>query len=174
MLQAPVLWGLERRIFPRVMRWRIPRRLMERAITLRSFRDRFARKQFLRPIDPATRSAFFDGYLRCAAFADFFEWFTPGFLRDLERRFVARPGALEGISIWWGGRDRVVDLGELRLTEGALGVHWPLAEFPDWGHYPMIDVPEEWAAALCDALARQLPEVGAERAVRRPEDPEAP
>ena len=29
----------------------------------------------------------------------------------------------------------------------------PVVEFPTWGHYPMIDVPREWAEALVHALA---------------------
>ncbi len=162
-LQAPVLWGLEHRSFPRVMRWGVARSVLAWAFTQRWFQDRFERKQFLHPLDPATRAGFFAGYLRCSAFADFFEWFTPSFLRDLERRFAADPGGLEPITVWWGGQDQVVDLEELHITEAVLGVRWPLVEFPGWGHYPMIDEPEEWAKALSrfvETRAREVEEHG--------------
>jgi hypothetical protein len=42
----------------------------------------------------------------------------------------------------------VVTLDELGWTEHALGVRWPRRIFPGWGHYPMIDAPEEWAEAV--------------------------
>ena len=64
--------------------------------------------------------------------------------------------ALAEVRIWWGGRDTVVDLEEVRVTERALRVTWPVTIFPTWGHYPMIDQPEEWADALRDALAPAL------------------
>ena len=77
----------------------------------------------------------------------------PGYLRTLERDFALRPEALERITVWVGGLDRVVGLAEVRATERALGVRLPAVEFAGWGHYPMIDVPEEWADALCLSLA---------------------
>jgi hypothetical protein len=52
------------------------------------------------------------------------------------------------VSIWWGGRDCVVALRDLRWTESALGTSWAVSVFPDWGHYPMIDDPDGWARAL--------------------------
>jgi hypothetical protein len=32
-------------------------------------------------------------------------------------------------------------------------VRWPVRIFPYWGHYPMIDEPEDWVRTLADALA---------------------
>ena len=111
------------------------------------------RRLFLRPQDEAARARFFEGYARCAAFGDLFAWFTPGELRALERRLAGRADALARITVWLGGRDRVVGRREVEWTEAALKVRWPRVEFPGWGHYPMIDDPEEWADALRDALA---------------------
>jgi hypothetical protein len=110
LLQAPVLWGLERRLMPRVMRLGPARLMLRRLFALGWFQRRFIRKQFERPLTPALREAFFDGYARCPAAADFFAWLTPALLRRMERQFAARPGALEGIGLWWGARDRVVTL----------------------------------------------------------------
>jgi hypothetical protein len=114
---------------------------------------RFARKHFVRPPDPAFLDGFFRGYRDCSSFGDFFDWMGPTLLRSLETEFQGRPERLDQIKVWVGGLDHVVGLDEVRLTEGTLGVSWPLTEFPTWGHYPMIDVPEEWADALARALA---------------------
>ena len=150
--QGPVLWGIERRWFPRLMRPKVARRLLRWAFTVPAVQDRFVRKQFLRPLDRSTVERFFDGYADCPAFADVFDWFTPRWLRTLESRFREMPEALGRITIWVGGRDRVVGIDEVRATERALGVRWPIVEFPGWGHYPTIDGPEEWAIALRHAL----------------------
>jgi len=152
--QGPVLWGLERRRFPRLMTACPPaRRLLQRVFTLAAFQDRFLRTQFRRPITGSARARFFEGYARCPAFGDFFGWFTPGWLRSLERQFALRPSGLAGVTVWLGGLDRVVGPPEVEATARALGVRWPVVRFPDWGHYPMIDEPEEWADALCESLA---------------------
>ena len=71
----------------------------------------------------------------------------------MERQFRAHPEALENITVWRGGRDRVVGLKELRWTEEALGVRWPVQTFPEWGHYPMMDDPQGWVAAMTETVA---------------------
>jgi len=158
LLQAPVLWGLERRIMPRVLR-RLPADpLLRFLFRTPAFQRRFARRHFRRPPDASLLEAFFDGYARCRALAGFFEWMGPPLLRSLEARFAASPGRLAGVTVWWGGHDSVVTPAELRLTETALGVAWPLRVFPEWGHYPMIDAPGQWI----DALGEQLKGQGAE------------
>ncbi len=152
--QGPVLWGLERRWFPWAMRAFPPaRRLLRSAFANPGFQRRFAGKHFVGAHNAAVLGPFFEGYRRCSAFGGFFDWLSPGWLRSLESAFVHRPEALGGITAWVGGRDRVVGLDEVRATSRALGVTWPVVEFEGWGHYPMIDVPEEWADALCRALA---------------------
>jgi pimeloyl-ACP methyl ester carboxylesterase len=152
--QGAVLWGLEARQFPQVMRAFPPaRRLLRMAFGMGVFQRRFARKQFLQAHDPAFLERFFDGYRRCASFGDFFDWLDPGLLRGLERELAARSGSTGAITAWVGGLDHVVGPEEVRATEAALGVSWPVVTFPTWGHYPMIDVPEEWADALAASLA---------------------
>jgi pimeloyl-ACP methyl ester carboxylesterase len=155
LLQAPVLWGLEHRWMPRMMRLGPAQAALRRVFATTAFQRRFVRKYFTHPPDPATAKAFFDGYARCAAAPDLFAWLTPALLRSLERDLAARPAALDRVTIWWGGRDRVVDLRELEWTKAALGLgeRWPVRVFPDWGHYPQIDQPEAWARVLADALA---------------------
>jgi pimeloyl-ACP methyl ester carboxylesterase len=134
-------------------RSRLARRALQRAFGIRGFQNHFARKHFLRPLDELDRSWFFEGYRKCPAFSSFFGWFTPTWLRVLERDLIGHPERLGDITVWLGGRDQVVNRAELDATERALGVRWPVVLFPEWGHYPMLDVPEEWAKALRDALA---------------------
>ena len=148
LLQAPVLWGLQRRLMPRLMRLRVARATARGLFATSPFQRRFVRRHFMRPLSAESAAAFFEGYALCATFADFFAWFTPNLLRDLEARLRQRPEALRRVSAWWGGRDQVVTSDELRWTADALGTTWPLRVFPDWGHYPMIDDPEGWARAL--------------------------
>ncbi len=153
-LGGPVLWGLEHRAFPRLLRAFPPARgLLRLAFGLGPFRRRFAREHFETMPDGRTLARFFEGYERCSAFGPFFDWFGPPLLRSLERDLRANPEGLERITIWLGGRDRVVGRLEVEATARALGVSLPVVEFEGWGHYPMIDVPEEWADALCLSLA---------------------
>lgn len=146
--QGPVLWGIQHRRFPRIMRSRLARELLTWIMSRPWFQARLSQRLLVRPLDSSTREDFFDGYARCRSFGDLFAWFTPEWLEKLKAELSARPGALEGIKVWVGGLDCVVGLGETLATERALGVRWPLAEFAGWGHYPMIDEPEEWANAL--------------------------
>jgi pimeloyl-ACP methyl ester carboxylesterase len=148
LMQAPVLWGLEHRFMPRLMRLPMAQAAVGRVFSTRLFQRRFIRKHFVKAPSPEMEAAFFDGYAACAALPDLFAWFTPTLLRQMESQLAARPAALEQITVWWGGRDRIVTPRELRWTEEALRTKWPLSVFPGWGHYPMIDAPAEWVAAL--------------------------
>lgn len=153
--QGPVLWGLEHRLMPRMMRLGLAQLALRRAFAAPAFQRRFARKYFTRQPEPRLLVAFFDGYARCTAAPDFFAWMTPALLRRLEAKIAARPEALADVRVWWGALDRVVSPRELRWTEAAFGpgAQWPLRMLPTWGHYPMIDDPEGWARELSDAVA---------------------
>jgi pimeloyl-ACP methyl ester carboxylesterase len=153
LLQAPVLWGLEHRLMPGLMRLGLARRLLVRLFGWSLFQRRFARKYFERPVAAEVLKSFFRGYAECAAVADFFAWLTPALLRHLEEELGPRPSRLQRIRVWWGERDKVVTTDELEWTKAALDVSWPLRTFPTWGHYPMIDEPDEWVRALSDELA---------------------
>jgi pimeloyl-ACP methyl ester carboxylesterase len=151
--QGPVLWGLEHRWMPRVMRWQFPRFLLKKLFTLERFQDRFVGKQFQRVVEPEFADSFFQGYADCTAFGDLFDWFTPQWLRQLELAFQANPDALNHITVWICGADKVVGRFEIEMTSQRLPISWPIVEFPTWGHYPAIDAPEEWAKALKNALS---------------------
>ncbi len=155
-LQGPVLWGLETRTFPKLMRLPLMPRALTFAIARSGIQRRFMRKHFTRPLTPEFQEVFFGGYRDARAFERWFAWLTPQLLRDLEEQLRGRPDRLQGISAWWGGLDHVVGLEELRRTEAALGMEIPVKEFPTWGHYPMIDEPAEWVGEVERALATPL------------------
>ncbi len=153
MMQAPVLWGLERRRFPKLMRLAPARRMLRWLFARPAFQRWFVRRHLETSLDQAARVAFFDGYAQCAAFQDFFLWLTPALLRQLEHAFSAHPERLQQILMLWGQRDRVVTLQELELTEKALGHQFERRALADWGHYPMIDAPESWVEAVAREVA---------------------
>ena len=150
--QGPVLWGLEDRLFPKTMRIHAARKLLAWSLSRPWFQNRLIHRLFLKSPGADFRTRFFEVYRDCRAFGKLFTWFSPQLLRSLEMQFSQRPDLLDRITVWIGGKDRVVGPAEVSATERALRVHWPSAEFPTWGHYPMIDEPKEWADALCHAL----------------------
>ncbi|MEZ4311846.1 MAG: alpha/beta hydrolase [Polyangiaceae bacterium] len=142
--QAPVLWGLEHRWMPRVMRLGLAQVALRRAFASPMFQRRFARKHFLHPPPDEVVRAFFDGYAMCDALPDFFEWLTPSLLRAIEAQHASDPALLDRITFLWGERDTVVPPREMSWTEAALGARIPVTTLPEWGHYPMIDDPDGW------------------------------
>ena len=146
-LQGPVLWGLERRWMPRLVGGGLwP--LLQPLFAWPPFRRHFVSRYFVTPPAPDVERGFFEGYRACAGAPRLFRWFRPPVLRDLEGRFRASPARLRDVTVWWGGRDRVVGPSEQGWAEDALGVRWPARTFPEWGHYPMIDDPEGWVTAV--------------------------
>ena len=150
---GPVLWGLERRRFPQLMRIPLVGRVAEGLLRLPPMQRRFERTHFRHPVTREFSEAFFAGYSQCRHFTDLFRWFTPSFLRQLEIDLASRDGALDDIELWWGAGDSVVGEREADVTDAALGVSWPRRTFPEWGHYPMIDDAPRWVEELQRALA---------------------
>jgi hypothetical protein len=152
-LQGAVLWGLEQRRFPRLMRLPGLASALAGLLRLGPVQRRFARRHFQVAHEAQFLERFFAGYRDRPGFVRWFRWLTPELLRRLERDFAARPEALARISCWVGGQDRVVAPRELDWTEAALGQPLPKREFPLWGHYPEIDRPAEWLQEVARALA---------------------
>ncbi len=165
LMQGPVLWGLERRLTPRLSALGPARRAIAVAFASHFFQTHFVRRNFVVEPPDDVRKGFFDGYARCSALVDFFAWLTPALLRDLERRFTDDPAALDRIAIWWGERDRIVTPKELAWTTQALHVSWPIRTFAGWGHYPMIDDARRWVEWLPEGADE------AERAIATPVAP---
>lgn len=154
-LEGAVLWGLEERRFPKLMRtatW-VPR-LLQRALRTGLAKRRFRRKYMPGENGDEYARRFFEGYEQCKSFADFFTWLDPAFLRTLEKRFAENPERLEGIEFWVGEHDAVVGLREVRLTESALGRTFPVRELAGFGHYPLLEQPGEWLREVERSLER--------------------
>ena len=150
-LQGAVLWGLEHRTFARVMRGPLPH-LLRLALRTPLARWRFE-KRHLAGVEAVDKRAFFRGYAECAAFPDFFRWLRAPLLRSLEATFAEAPERLDDLRAWWGARDHVVGLEELRVTESALGRSIPCTTYDAWGHYPMLEDPDGWSEELLRAVA---------------------
>ena len=148
LLQGPVLWGLERRMMPRLMRLAPLRAQLPLLFQNRAFQDRFVRRYFLRPLSETMHRDFFAGYAQCAALSDFFRWLNPSLLRELEQGFKTHPDRLKNLLVWIGEKDRVVGMNEVLWARAALGAWIPVGAISDWGHYPMLDDPKDWIRTL--------------------------
>lgn len=155
--QGAVLWGLERRRFPRLMR-ALPgaSRGLGWLLRMPAIQRRFVRRHFRRALDDAERGTFFSGYAACPAFGRFFEWFTPAHLRRLEAWHAEHPERLDGLRFLWGARDSVVSLEEVDRSEAVLARSFTRRVLAEWGHYPMIDDPVDWVREVGREVADAL------------------
>ncbi|MEZ6016763.1 MAG: hypothetical protein R3F49_16715 [Planctomycetota bacterium] len=148
-------------VFQGAVPWRTARALAGRrdtAAALRAhlrqpdYQRRYTERHFQRTLEESEARAFFSGFSTCDLHETLFEWITPGWLADLEGRLAARPRALTGVTVWLGGRDTLVDPGELDAAEAALGTRWPRVTLEDWGHFPYLDDPLGWIEAIDRAM----------------------
>ncbi|MEM8709991.1 MAG: hypothetical protein AAGG01_03495 [Planctomycetota bacterium] len=100
------------------------------------------------PFDAEERKAVFGGFVTCTAMPDLYGWFDAGWLAWLEGTLAARPTAIDDISVWLGGEDTLIDEDEHDAAVRALGANWPLERAQSWGHFPYLDAPGPWVAAL--------------------------
>ena len=105
-------------------------------------------KHFMKPLKREDRRLSSKGTRDASSFGPFFGWFTPEWLRSSTRVHELIPSGSTTSPSGSAESDQVVDISELEVTEHALNVHWPIVRFPNWGHYPTLDEPEEWAQAL--------------------------
>lgn len=110
--------------------------------------ERYVARHFLRALSDDESRSFFSGWATCDIHEQLFEWVTPGWLADLEGRLAARPRMLEGIVVWTGAQDGLVQERELEATQRALGVEWPRVDVDGWGHFPYLDDPVGWVEAI--------------------------
>lgn len=139
-LLAPVGPSLDSRLIPKLMR-----PPLVRTATRRLLGGPVGRFMLSRRLDasPDVIEAFCEGYRGCDAFSVMFdildaEWFT-----NLQP--ITTPSAL-----WWGGRDGLLDPAHAKQFKDVL----PTAQIEvleSWGHYPMFELPDEFATKLADA-----------------------
>src|SRR4051794_34347731 len=146
-LHAPVGTRLDRRLLPRLMAIPGARRTGQQVLASRILRPLFRRLMFSRTVPRAYLDRFFDEYGQCSVFSQMFDLITPGWFQGL------RPTDLPA-ALLWGEAERLLAVDQIRdyqaLLPGAI-----VRRVPGWGHFPMIERPDQYAAEIA-ALARTL------------------
>ena len=145
-LHAPVGTRLDTRWFPRLLRPRWVRAVVQWTIASRLLRPLW-RRTIVRDVPRPWADEFLDGYRDAEAFGAMFDWLTAAWFDALP------PRALPSVLLW-GADDRVLGADQRadyhrvlpRATERTV---------PGWGHFPMLTDPDGNAAELV-ALARDL------------------
>lgn len=145
-LHAPVGAHLDRRRFPKLMRPKLVRRLARTILTSRVTRPWLRRRLFVDPaaIPASIEQGFFGDYRRCSAFGHVFDLITARWFESLGPVHV--PAVL-----LWGLGERVLAPSQAE----AFRVPLPLASLrtvEGWGHFPMLETPESYAAVVSEAV----------------------
>jgi pimeloyl-ACP methyl ester carboxylesterase len=146
-LHAPVGTRLDRRLFPRLMAVPGARGFGRRIIASRLLRPLLRRLFFSRAVPRAYLDRFFDEYGACSVFSQMFDLITTTWFRGL--RPIDLPAAL-----LWGEAERLLAVDQVRDYQ-ALLPRATVRRVPGWGHFPMIERPDQYAAEIA-ALARTL------------------
>ncbi|MBK8977840.1 MAG: alpha/beta fold hydrolase [Planctomycetes bacterium] len=142
LLHAPVGARLEQRRFPRLMRPRVVRGCVRRALGARLLRPLWRRWLFRAPLAPDVDARFFAGYRDCAAFGHAFDWYTPAWFASL------RPVDVPAVLLW-GGRERVLTADQSADFAALLPAARTVV-VPDWDHFPMLEEPDDYARRIAD------------------------
>jgi pimeloyl-ACP methyl ester carboxylesterase len=146
-LHAPVGANLDTRLFPRVMKRPIVRRLAKTIISSPLPRPLLRRAFFDAKVDRAYLDRFFNEYKRCNAFSRMFDIITQPWFDGLSP--VTIPTVL-----LWGSGDRVLDASQRTAFDRVLP-NSRTVSIEGWDHFPMIEQPEEYAINVV-RLAREL------------------
>ncbi len=144
--------SLEKRWFPKIMRWPLIRELMKRLITAPWLEPVWTRRLFLQPeaIPEELRRQFFEDYRRCEAFSVFFDLITPAWYQTVQKALKQ-----SDFHFLWGGAERVVAAKYVDLWRRD----FPNATFeiiPEWDHFPMLDHPDAFFKKIHELLAFSL------------------
>jgi len=146
-LHAPVGTRLDRRLFPRLMAVPGARALGQRLFASRPLRPILRRLLFSHAVPQGYLDRFFEEYRQCSVFSQMFDLITPAWFRGL--RPIDLPSAL-----LWGEAERLLAVEHLNDYRAILP-RATIRRVPGWGHFPMIEQPDAYAAEIA-ALARTL------------------
>ncbi len=146
-IHAPVGSRLNSRFFPQLMRLPGARSIGKAIFSSKPARPLFAHLLFSSPLPKPVCDRFFDEYRRCSVFALMFD------LISLEWFESLRPIKLP-TTLLWGKRDNVLLADELEYFKG-LFQSVDIQVEPNWGHFPMLDRPEEYAIKIL-SISRRL------------------
>lgn len=146
-LHTPVGAKLKSRLFPRLMRIFGVTEVAKMLIAFPALQGLWKRL-FFKANPPATYCAkFFSDYGRCQAFSLMFELIDAAWFDSLPQFPKLKA------TILWGAGEKL--LGEEQIDEFLTKL--PLADVnivDGWGHFPMVDCPEEYASYLSKAVER--------------------
>jgi pimeloyl-ACP methyl ester carboxylesterase len=148
-LHAPVGTRLDRRLFPRLMAIPGARSIGQRIVASRALRPLLRRLFFSNAVPTAYLDRFFDEYGQCSVFSQMFDLITTTWFRGL--RPIDLPAAL-----LWGEAERLLAVDQVRDYQ-ALLPRATIRRVPGWGHFPMIERPDQYPTEIA-ALARALAE----------------
>lgn len=140
LLHAPVGAHLGRRKFPKLMKLPGVCRCARYLLGAPWLRRLWTRVFFESPLEESFLEEFFEGYRRCEAFSTMFRLIDESWWSSLQ------PISVPAI-ILWGGRERLLTVDQkdpfLQILPQAR------VEVVDhWRHFPMIEQPREFAAAV--------------------------
>ena len=147
-LHAPVGTRLEKRWFPRLMKPEPVRSLIKWGISSRVTRPLIGRRFFSRNVPVDYRNEFLDEYGRADSFSQMFDIITPEWWDGLE------PVALPALMLW-GENDRVLGADQVADYRALLPDTW-VDVVPDWGHFPMVEGPAEYATVIAEWAERLM------------------
>lgn len=140
-LLSPVGVKLDERLFPKIMSKPSVRRAAKAAISslvMQATVGRFLFKPAPRPF----AKRFLAEYANAEAFGVMFDLLDADWFEGL-------PPVEIPVAIMWGGQDRVLDVSHVGAYEAALADSRRIVR-DDWGHYPMIEQPVDFAAAIAE------------------------
>lgn len=145
--------SLEHRFFPKLMRPRWVRAILQELVGWLPLQPLWERRLFLHPeaVAAEVKDRFFAGYRSCAAFPLFFDLITPAWYREVHRKTHRQP-----FHFLWGDRERVVASRYLTYWQRD----FPEAVFeivPGWDHFPMLEEPAAFYDRLAHLIESRLP-----------------
>lgn len=140
-LLSPVGVKLDERWFPKVMSHPTVRRAAKSIISSRLIQVTAGRMLFSGAPRPFARR-FLAEYGNADAFEVMFDLLNAQWFDSL-------PKAEIPVALVWGAKDRVLDVSHVAAYEEAIPDTRRLVR-DDWGHYPMIEQPEDFARTIAD------------------------
>lgn len=146
-LLSPVGVKLDERWFPKVMSKPIIRKAAKAIISspvMQATAGRFLFKPAPRPF----AKRFLAEYANADAFEVMFDLLNADWFDQL-------PPVEIPVAIVWGGNDRVLDVSHVEAYEEAIANTARIVR-DDWGHYPMIEQPEDFAEVMAACAAELI------------------
>lgn len=146
-LLSPVGVKLDERWFPKVMSKPLIRKAAKAIISspiMQATAGRFLFKPAPRPF----AKRFLAEYANADAFEVMFDLLNADWFAQL-------PSVEIPVAIVWGGQDRVLDVSHVEAYEEAIANTTRIVR-DDWGHYPMIEQPEDFAHAIAECAAELI------------------